>query len=159
MATREYKKRHVIPLGDSVPRRQQPVVTQALIVACVLVFLYEARTVLGPFIIAGIIAYIFTGAVTAVQERLRWPRALVAALPAADPRAAAGAIALEAFAQETVLLPREPAGTVFNAWLRAGCPRHRNSSALFGSISSPLLNVSIASRYCRAPDCATPRST
>ena len=31
----------MIPLGDSVPRRQQPVVTQALIGACVLVFLYE----------------------------------------------------------------------------------------------------------------------
>jgi membrane associated rhomboid family serine protease len=31
----------VIPLDDSVPRRQQPVVTQALIAACVLVFLYE----------------------------------------------------------------------------------------------------------------------
>jgi membrane associated rhomboid family serine protease len=31
----------VIPLGDSVPRRQQPVVTQALIAACVLIFLYE----------------------------------------------------------------------------------------------------------------------
>jgi membrane associated rhomboid family serine protease len=31
----------MIPLGDSVPRRQQPVVTQALIAACVLVFLYE----------------------------------------------------------------------------------------------------------------------
>jgi membrane associated rhomboid family serine protease len=31
----------VIPLGDSVPRRQAPVITQALIAACVLVFLYE----------------------------------------------------------------------------------------------------------------------
>src|SRR5919202_1799322 len=40
-ATREYKNGSVIPLGDSVPRRQQPVVTQALIAACVLVFLYE----------------------------------------------------------------------------------------------------------------------
>src|SRR4051812_19678399 len=51
-----------------------------MIFAVVLVFLYEARGILGPFLIAGITAYIFTGAVTAVQERLRWPRVLVAAL-------------------------------------------------------------------------------
>src|SRR5919201_1990875 len=31
----------MIPLGDSVPSRRRPIVTQALIVACVLVFLYE----------------------------------------------------------------------------------------------------------------------
>ena len=31
----------MIPLGDSVPRRQPPVVTQALIATCVLVFVYE----------------------------------------------------------------------------------------------------------------------
>jgi membrane associated rhomboid family serine protease len=31
----------MIPLGDSVPSRRRPVVTQALIAACVLVFLYE----------------------------------------------------------------------------------------------------------------------
>jgi membrane associated rhomboid family serine protease len=31
----------VIPLGDSVPRRRPPAVTLALIVACVLVFVYE----------------------------------------------------------------------------------------------------------------------
>ena len=51
-----------------------------LIFAAVLVFLYEARSVLGPFIIAGIIAYIFTGGITFVQERLGWPRILVAGL-------------------------------------------------------------------------------
>ncbi len=51
-----------------------------LIFAVLLVFLYEARSVLGPFIIAGIIAYIFTGAISAVQTRLGWPRALVAGL-------------------------------------------------------------------------------
>src|SRR5438874_5144573 len=41
---------------------------------------------------------------------------------------------------------------------RYRCPRHRSSSALFGSISSPRVNVAIASRNCRAPDWATPRS-
>lgn len=51
-----------------------------LIFATVLLFLYEARSVLGPFIIAGIIAYIFTGGVTFIQQRLGWPRVLVAAL-------------------------------------------------------------------------------
>ncbi len=51
-----------------------------LIFAVLLVFLYEARSVLGPFIIAGIIAYIFTGVITAAQTRLGWPRALVAGL-------------------------------------------------------------------------------
>ncbi len=51
-----------------------------LIFAAVLLFLYEARGVIGPFIIAGIIAYIFTGGITFVQGRLGWPRVLVAAL-------------------------------------------------------------------------------
>jgi predicted PurR-regulated permease PerM len=51
-----------------------------MILGLVLVFLYEARTVIGPFVIAGIIAYIFTGGVSAVQERLHWPRIVVAAL-------------------------------------------------------------------------------
>src|SRR5262245_60677991 len=41
---------------------------------------------------------------------------------------------------------------------RYRCPRHRRSSALSGSISSPRVNVAIASRNCRAPDWATPRS-
>ena len=39
--TQEYKYGRMIPLGDSVPRRQPPVVTQALIAVCVLVFAYE----------------------------------------------------------------------------------------------------------------------
>jgi predicted PurR-regulated permease PerM len=51
-----------------------------LIFAAVLLFLYEARGVIGPFVIAGMIAYIFTGGITFVQERLGWPRVLVAAL-------------------------------------------------------------------------------
>ena len=51
-----------------------------MVVLIVLIFLYEARTIIGPFIIAGIIAYIFTGAISAVQERLHWPRLLVTGL-------------------------------------------------------------------------------
>ena len=51
-----------------------------LIFAVLLLFLYEARTVIGPFIIAGVIAYVFTGVVSSVQERMRWPRIIVAAL-------------------------------------------------------------------------------
>ena len=46
--------------------------------AVALTVLYAARTVLAPFVIAGILAYIFTGAVSAVQARLRLPRLLVA---------------------------------------------------------------------------------
>src|SRR3954470_6775035 len=49
-----------------------------LLLVLVLLFLYGARNVVGPFIIAGVIAYIFTGGVTAVTKRLGWPRLLVA---------------------------------------------------------------------------------
>src|SRR5437016_4063241 len=51
-----------------------------MLVVLALLFLYQARQVIGPFVIAAIIAYIFTGGVTAVQARLRWPRVLVAGL-------------------------------------------------------------------------------
>src|SRR5207253_1960440 len=44
---------------------------------------------------------------------------LLAALPASHRHANAEAISLGAFAGERVLLPREPAGQAFNAWLRA----------------------------------------
>jgi DNA-binding transcriptional LysR family regulator len=44
---------------------------------------------------------------------------LLAALPAGHGYANAAAIPLHAFAAECVLLPREPAGRAFNAWLRA----------------------------------------
>ena len=44
---------------------------------------------------------------------------LLAALPASHDHAKADAIPLSTFAAECVLLPREPAGRVFNAWLRA----------------------------------------
>jgi hypothetical protein len=46
---------------------------------------------------------------------------LLAALPRSHPNAAARAIPVGAFAAECVLLPREPPGQMFNAWLRAVC--------------------------------------
>jgi DNA-binding transcriptional LysR family regulator len=44
---------------------------------------------------------------------------LLAAVSATDRYAKAEAIPIGAFASESVLLPREPAGSAFNAWLRA----------------------------------------
>lgn len=44
---------------------------------------------------------------------------LLAALPVDHPYAGADGIPVSAFAAECVLLPREPAGRAFNAWLRA----------------------------------------
>ena len=44
---------------------------------------------------------------------------LLAALPASHEYGSAGSIPIGAFAAEVVLLPREPAGRVFNEWLRA----------------------------------------
>ena len=44
---------------------------------------------------------------------------LLAALPASHGYASADAIPVGAFAEECVLLPREPVGRAFNAWLRA----------------------------------------
>jgi DNA-binding transcriptional LysR family regulator len=44
---------------------------------------------------------------------------LLAALPATHRCAEAGAIPVSAFVAECVMLPREPPGQVFNAWLRA----------------------------------------
>jgi predicted PurR-regulated permease PerM len=41
-----------------------------------ILFLYLARAILGPFIIAGVLAYIFSPVVDQVQERVRLPRAV-----------------------------------------------------------------------------------
>jgi predicted PurR-regulated permease PerM len=46
----------------------------------ILVLLYMARRVLGPFIIAGVLAYIFSMVVDRLQERLHWPRGLIVTL-------------------------------------------------------------------------------
>jgi DNA-binding transcriptional LysR family regulator len=49
---------------------------------------------------------------------------LLAALPESHRFATEGAIPIAAFAAEQVLLPREPPGQVFNAWLRALITAH-----------------------------------
>src|SRR4051812_7450700 len=52
----------------------------AVLLILFVVMLYLARRVLGPFIIAGILAYIFSGGIDNLQERLHWPRALIVSL-------------------------------------------------------------------------------
>jgi len=49
---------------------------------------------------------------------------LLAALPKSHRFATAGAIPVGAFATELVLLPREPQGSMFNAWLRTAIGAH-----------------------------------
>jgi predicted PurR-regulated permease PerM len=88
-----------------------------LILAVVLVFFYEARSVLGPFIIAGIIAYIFTGGITFVQQRLGWPRVLVAGLLYLLVLAALGGalyIGAQTLIRQTVELSRQGPSLVEN---------------------------------------------
>src|SRR4051794_23701926 len=45
-----------------------------------ILLLYMARRVLGPFVIAGVLAYIFSMVIDNLQERLRWPRPLIITL-------------------------------------------------------------------------------
>jgi predicted PurR-regulated permease PerM len=59
--------------GSRTPRWLWPWVM--LLIA--IVFLYLARSILGPFIIAGVIAYIFSMVIDQLQERLGWPRILL----------------------------------------------------------------------------------
>ncbi len=42
-----------------------------------LMLLYMARTILGPFIIAGVLAYVFAMVIDRLQDRLHWPRWLI----------------------------------------------------------------------------------
>jgi predicted PurR-regulated permease PerM len=51
-----------------------------LLVAVIIVLLFMARKILGPFIIAGIFAYIFSPIIDNMQERMRWPRGVVVGL-------------------------------------------------------------------------------
>ena len=46
----------------------------------VIIFLYLTRNIMGPFVIAGVLAYIFSMIVDRVQARLRWPRWLTVSL-------------------------------------------------------------------------------
>ena len=45
-----------------------------------IILLIQARQILGPFVIAGVIAYIFSMMVDSLQERLHWPRGLLVAV-------------------------------------------------------------------------------
>ena len=51
-----------------------------VLVAVVLVVAWVGRAVLGPFIVAAVIAYAFSPLVSAGQRRLGWPRPLIVAL-------------------------------------------------------------------------------
>ena len=63
--------------GASATRRHTPPWAWAWALPLVLIlFLYLARAILGPFIIAGVLAYIFSPVVDQVQERVRLPRAV-----------------------------------------------------------------------------------
>ena len=46
----------------------------------IILLLYMARRVLGPFVLACVLAYIFSMVIDNIQERLRWPRALIVSL-------------------------------------------------------------------------------
>jgi predicted PurR-regulated permease PerM len=46
----------------------------------ILVLLYMVRRMLGPFVIAGVLTYIFSMVVDSLQERLHWPRGLIVTL-------------------------------------------------------------------------------
>ena len=50
------------------------------LVAAILIVLWVGRAVLGPFIVAAVIAYAFSPLVTAGVERTRWPRIVVVAI-------------------------------------------------------------------------------
>src|SRR5207249_725223 len=67
--------------GDGIPGRRTPRwLWLWLLPLVVLLMFYLARHVLGPFIIAGVLAYIFSLLVDSLEERLRWPRALIVSL-------------------------------------------------------------------------------
>lgn len=59
------------PSVGSAGRSQRAFVT--LLVA-VVILLWFARSVVGPFIVAGVLAYAFSPIVSAAERRLRWPR-------------------------------------------------------------------------------------
>lgn len=67
--------------GEAAPGRSTPRwIWVWMLPLLAIVFLYEARTVLGPFIIAAVLAYIFSMVVDRIQDRLNWPRALIVGL-------------------------------------------------------------------------------
>jgi predicted PurR-regulated permease PerM len=67
-------------LGPTPAPRTPPWVWAWMLPVLVLVFLWMIRSILGPFVIAGVLAYIFSMVVDRLQERLRWPRVLTVSL-------------------------------------------------------------------------------
>src|SRR5206468_3989144 len=69
-----------------VPSAPAPVVIRhdrgpfALLLLAVLAVLWLSRAVLGPFIVAGVIAYAFSPLLSSTQRRMGWPRVVVAAI-------------------------------------------------------------------------------
>jgi predicted PurR-regulated permease PerM len=61
-------------------RRTPPWVWAWMLPLLLLVFLFMTRSILGPFVIAAVLAYIFSMVVDRIQARLRWPRALTVSL-------------------------------------------------------------------------------
>lgn len=66
----------VAPIGVR-PRDRAPF---AVLLLAAITILWVARGVLGPFVVAAVLAYAFSPLVTAGQERLRWPRPAVVGL-------------------------------------------------------------------------------
>ena len=67
-------------LGPTSAPRTPPWVWAWMLPVLLLVFLWMIRSILGPFVIAGVLAYIFSMVVDRLQERLRWPRALTVSI-------------------------------------------------------------------------------
>jgi predicted PurR-regulated permease PerM len=73
------------PLGTSSPQRyafgwSDQTVRLTVLAAAMVGLLWLARDIIGPFVVAGVLAYAFSPVVSAVQSRTRLPRAAVIGL-------------------------------------------------------------------------------
>ncbi|HUS15784.1 MAG TPA: AI-2E family transporter [Chloroflexia bacterium] len=81
MAESEIRQDAAVAAGLGPPALRTPRWIWAwMLPALILIMLFMARRVLGPFVIAAIIAYIFSMVIDQIQDRLRWPRALIVSL-------------------------------------------------------------------------------
>jgi len=67
-------------LGTMPAPRTPPWVWAWMLPVLLLIFLWMTRNILGPFVIAGVLAYIFSMVIDRIQARLRWPRVLTVSL-------------------------------------------------------------------------------
>jgi predicted PurR-regulated permease PerM len=67
-------------LGPTPAPRTPPWVWAWMLPVLLLIFLWMTRNILGPFVIAGVLAYIFSMVIDRIQARLRWPRVLTVSL-------------------------------------------------------------------------------